>query len=60
MPGSHKLLSDPGTYIADTRTTVHNTPHRIGIEELRKEGSKDNITVGNGQKVKSMEVGHII
>lgn len=45
IPGNYKLLSDPGIWIADTGATVHNTPYRIGISELRRGNTLDSVIV---------------
>ena len=52
-------MSDPGTWIADTGSTVQNTPHSVGMIKLMKGGSEDSVNVENGQKVESSKVGSI-
>ena len=48
FPKSAKLLKDRDIWIADTGASVHTTPHKYGMENLKTATPADAITVGNG------------
>ena len=52
-PISYKLLSDTGIWITGAGATVYNTPHSVGMIELRKGVIEDSFTVVNDKKVES-------
>ena len=57
FPDSVELLNHPDIWIADSGTTVHNTRHKTGVTNIRKE--TNDIVMGNGQEVVTTEVGDI-
>jgi hypothetical protein len=44
---AQQILNDPNVWIGDTGATVHVTPHKNGITNVRKGCKKDAVTVGN-------------
>jgi len=59
IPADFRLLSTPNIWIADTGATIHNTPHQEGMTNIKQGTNNDSITVGNGDKIKSVLVGQI-
>lgn len=59
FPKSQLLLNDPNIWIADTAATTHLTVHSAGMVNMKSASGKDNITVGNGDQVKAMNIGDI-
>jgi Reverse transcriptase (RNA-dependent DNA polymerase) len=51
--------NDPNIWIADTAATVHMTPHRIGMTNVRKIENGDVITMGNGTQERVQEIADI-
>ena len=60
FPEEQGLLDDPNVWIADTAATVHMTPYRNGISNVRKATGADSITMGNGNQEKAAEVADIV
>ena len=52
-------VSDPNIWIADTAATVHMTPHKAGITNLRKATHLDTITMGNGTSETATAIGDV-
>ena len=52
-----KLHSTPNIWIYETGTTIHNTPHAIGITDDEKGIVKDTTTTGNGAMIKTASIG---
>jgi hypothetical protein len=48
FPEETGVLDDPNLWIADTAATVHMTPYRSGITNVRKATGADLNTTGNG------------
>ncbi len=48
FPVDQSFLSNPNVWIADSAATVHNTPHTIGMTNVRDAAQSDTITMGNG------------
>ena len=59
IPADFRLLSTPNIWIANTGATIHNTPHQEGMTNIKQGTNNDSITVGNGDKIKSVSVGQI-
>ena len=59
MSASFDLLAGSEVWIADIGATIHNTPHKIGMINIREGKESNSITVGNGEKVISVAVGSI-
>ena len=60
FPNDVEFLNDPNVWIADTAATVHMTPHREGLTNVRKATVSDAITMGNGTAENALEIGDII
>ena len=60
FPEETGLLTDPNVWIADTAATVHMTPHKIGISNIRKATGADSITMGNGNQEKAAQLADIV
>jgi hypothetical protein len=54
-----QLLNDPNVWIADSGTTVHMSPYKIGMRNLRKATEDDTITMGNKRTERATECGDI-
>jgi methionine aminopeptidase len=59
FPSTQELLDDPNVFIGDTAATVHMTPHKNGMTNLRKAMKEDAVTRGNKQVEKTTEIGDI-
>jgi hypothetical protein len=59
FPSNHDFLSDPNVWIADTGATVHNTPHKCGLSNVRAASKSDAITMGNGGSEKAATIADI-
>ena len=57
FPDSQKLLSHPNFWVADTATSIHMTPHKQGVWNLRN--VKHEITMGNKSTVVTAKVGDV-
>jgi hypothetical protein len=52
--------SDPDFWIANTAATVHMTPYRNGLVNIKKLPESDVITMGNGSQEEAKEVADVI
>ena len=59
FPDVQELLDDPNVWIGDTAATVDMTPYKEGMTNLRTASKDDGIAMGNGQIVKTIEIGEI-
>jgi hypothetical protein len=59
FPNNPQLLNDPNVWIADSGATVHMTPYKIGMRNLRKATVEDAITMGNKRTEYATEFGDI-
>jgi len=59
FPATHELLNDPNVWIADTAATVHMTPNKTGMIDIRTASENDTVTMGNKQVEKTTEIGNI-
>jgi hypothetical protein len=59
FPNNPQLLNDPNVWIADSGATVHMTPYKIGMRNLRKATAEDAITMGNKRTEYATEIGDI-
>ena len=59
MPNDFKVLSSENLCIADAGATVHNSPRLRGINNQVKIISKEQVTVGNCEKIESKAVGEL-
>ena len=59
FPDVQELLDDPNVWIGDTAATVDMTPYKEGMTNLRIASKDDGIAMGNGQIVKTIEIGEI-
>ena len=57
FPDHPDLLKDPDIWVADSATTMHNTRHKVGMVDIKTE--EHGIVMGNGQEVKTTEMGNI-
>ena len=48
FPTKVQMLKDENVWIADTGASVHTSPHKLGMVNLRQPSASDAITVGNG------------
>ena len=55
----YQLLYSPNLQIADTGATIQNTPHSLGLKQMRKGAESDSVAVGNEEKMKSKYLGSI-
>ena len=60
FPSDVGFLNDPNVWIADTAATVHMTPHRTGLTNIRKAKASDSITMGNGKEESALEIADIV
>jgi hypothetical protein len=49
IPADQQILNDPNVWIGDAGATVHMTPCKNGIANIRKGSKNDAVTVGNKQ-----------
>jgi hypothetical protein len=49
FPKDQKFLDNPNVWIGDTGASVHMTPHRSGMHNVKKAKHVDAITMGNGK-----------
>jgi len=54
------VINDPNLWIADTAATIHMTPYRTGVTNLRKINNAGTITMGNGTQEEITEVGDVL
>ena len=54
-----ELLNDPDVWIGDTGATVHMSPHKGGIMNVRQGSKEDAVTMGNKQVEQATEVADI-
>jgi hypothetical protein len=59
FPTTQKWLQDPNVWVGDTWATVHMTPHRQGMTNLKMASGKDAVTMGNGQSETASQIGDI-
>ena len=48
FPTTQKFLNDPNVWIGNRGASVHMTPHKTRIMDLKNAGFRDAITMGNG------------
>ena len=60
FPSDVGFLNDPNVWIADTAATIHMTPHRTGLTNIRKAKASDSITMGNGKEESALEIADIV
>lgn len=58
FPTTLKILDDPNIWIADTGTTVHNTPYLFGIKG-QKVAKDEALTMGNGKAESTSVIGDL-
>ena len=60
FPKEYKILLDPNVWIADSGTSVHNTPNAVGLKNIKKmDGADNGLTMGNGVAEKTSAVGNL-
>jgi hypothetical protein len=59
FPKTQKWLEDPNIWVGDTGATVHMTPHRQGMTNLKTASGQDAVTMGNGQSKSGSQIGDI-
>jgi hypothetical protein len=59
FPKTQLLLNDPNVWIGDTGASVHMTPHKIGMMNLREATKNDYVTIGNGKTEAATNIGDI-
>ena len=59
IPNYFKVLSCEVVWIDDAGVTVHNSPHLRDITNQTKSSSKEQVTVGNVEKMESKAVGEL-
>jgi hypothetical protein len=59
LPTDQKFLDNPNVWIGDTGASVHMTPHRGGMHDVKKAKSVDAITMGNGKSEDATVIGSI-
>ena len=57
FPDSQKLLEHPNFWIADTAASIHMTPHKAGLINIRQTTNK--IQMGDKSSVTTIEVGDL-
>ena len=57
FPTDISILEDPNVWIADSATTVHNTPYSLGMVNLKKVNEGETITMANGTSENTSMVG---
>ena len=57
FPNNQKVLNDPGFWVADTGASVHMTPYKQGVYDIKKSDTK--ISMGNKHEVSSTEIGKL-
>jgi hypothetical protein len=59
FPTTQKWLEDPNVWVGDTGATVHMTPHRTVMTNVKQAAGKDAVTMGNGQSETAVKIGDI-
>ena len=59
FPAKLGLLDDPNVWIADTGATVHSTPHKKGMVNMKNATGQDSVTMGNGVNVSASTIAEI-
>jgi hypothetical protein len=59
FPKDQKFLDNPNVWIGDTGASVHMTPHRSGMHDVKKSKHVDAITMGNGKSEDSAVIGSV-
>ena len=54
-----ELLNDPDVWIGDTGATVHMSPHKGGMTNVRQGSKEDAVTMGNKQVEQATEIADI-
>ena len=55
---NQKVLNDPGFWVADTGASVHMTPYKQGVYDIKKSNTK--ISMGNKHEVSSTKIGQCV
>jgi hypothetical protein len=59
FPKDKKFLDNPNVLIGDTGATVHMTPHRSGMHDVKKAKQVNDITMGDGKSEDAAVIGSI-
>jgi hypothetical protein len=59
FPKDQTFLDNPNIWIGDTCVSVHMTPHRNGMINVKKAEGNDAITMGNGKSEDAAVIGSI-
>jgi hypothetical protein len=59
FPKDKKFLDNPNVWIGDTGASVHMTPHRSGMHNVKKAKHVDAITIRNGKSEDAAVIGSI-
>jgi hypothetical protein len=59
FPTDQKFLDNPNVWIGDTGTSVHMSPHRSGMHDVKKAKSVDVITMANRSSEDATVIGSI-
>jgi hypothetical protein len=59
FPTDQKFLDNPNVWIGDTGASVHMSPYRSGMHDLKKAKSVDAITMANGSSEDATVIGNI-
>lgn len=59
FPTVPELLKDPNVWIGDTGATVHMSPHKVGMTNVRQGSKQDAVTMGNKQVEQVIEIADI-
>jgi len=59
FPNKPEFLLDPNVWIANTGAMVHNTPHLIGMKNVRMVNDADAVTMGSGKQERAAKIGDI-
>jgi hypothetical protein len=59
FPKTQSLLSDPNVWIRDIGASVHMTPHKVGMINMRDATREDYVTIGNGSTKVATKIGDI-
>jgi hypothetical protein len=59
FPKDQKFLDNPNVWIGDTGASVHMTPHRRRMHDVKKAKQVDATTMGNGKSEDAAVIGSI-
>jgi hypothetical protein len=59
FPKDQTFLDNPNVWIGDIGVSVHMTPHRNGMNNVKKAKGNDAITMGNGKSEDATVIGNI-